>query len=534
MPIPFRAALRGTLTVLLFAYGGVHAADEVWPYPVVRGDTLIGVRDRLLQPGASWRELQRLNRIKDPRRLVPGRPLNIPLHMLREQALGAELLHTHREVTLLRDGAAPRHPQAGDTLLQGDRLRTGAQSSASLRFADGTRVLIRPDSELRIERSVRLGSSPAVDTRLRLDSGGADSHVVKQPQPRFELRTPVANLGVRGTEFRTRAEATRTLVEVLEGRVAAPTLALDAGFGALISSERAQAARPLLPAPQLSGLPTRIERLPLRLAWAAGATGTRFRAQVFAAGQAERLVLDGVFEGPLARWSYDLPDGDYELRVRALDEQGLEGRDATLRFTLKARPEPPFLTRPRAAERTADDSIVFAWTHNAAAARYRLQIADDAAFTAPRVDRSDLSGTEQREALPVGLHHWRLASIRADGDQGPFGDAQTVQRVALPPPPAAEPPQTSDAGVLLRWRADGAARFQIQVAQDDAFTQILTDQSIEQPQWLLPKPAPGQYHFRVRAIDADGFIGPWGATQRLEVPQTLQWWLLLPLLLLLP
>ena len=267
MPNTSCTVVRDALFWLLLACGTAHAAEEVWPYTIAPGDTLIGLRDHLLQPGASWRQLQRLNRIKDPRRLIPGRTLNIPLHMLREQALGAEVLHSHGEVELLRSGSPARPLVAGDSLQQGDLLRTGSQSSASLRFEDGTRVLLRPDSALRLERSVRRGNSPAVDTRLRLDSGGADSRVVKQPVPRFELRTPVANLGVRGTEFRTRAEASRTLVEVLEGRVAAAALALDGGFGALISPERTQAPRALPPAPQLAGLPARVERLPLRLAW---------------------------------------------------------------------------------------------------------------------------------------------------------------------------------------------------------------------------------------------------------------------------
>ncbi|MFO1268882.1 MAG: FecR domain-containing protein [Rubrivivax sp.] len=36
----------------------------------------------------------------------------------------------------------------------------------------------------------------------------------------LELRTPAVNLGVRGTEFRSRVEGARTVAEVTQGRVA--------------------------------------------------------------------------------------------------------------------------------------------------------------------------------------------------------------------------------------------------------------------------------------------------------------------------
>mgnify|MGYP005755515027 FL=1 len=49
----------------------------------------------------------------------------------------------------------------------------------------------------------------------------------------------------------------------------------------------------------------------------------------------------------------------------------------------------------------------------------------------------------------------------------------------------------------------------------------------------LPRPAPDTYYMRVRAIDADGFVGAWSGAQRIIVPADFPWWmLLLPLLAL--
>ena len=526
----------------------VQGGDETWPYTVKRGDTLIGIAQELLRSGGAWRELQRLNKVAHPRRLMPGRVLHIPLSWLREQPLQAEVLHAHGSVTLERGGAAPRALVGGQQLDAGDIVSTGAQSSASLRFADGSRVMIRPQSRLRLDRSVRLGRSVAVQTQLYLDAGSADSQVPAaasslapgaRPQP-LQIRNAVVNLGVRGTEFRAQLLGDTLRLEVLAGKVmAAPATAanaavdVDAGQGTLGTARGVAAPRPLLAAPQLGELPVLLQRLPLSFAWPAQAGASRYRAQLFAADQ--QLVADGLFASASARWADDIPDGDYELRVRAADADGIEGRDAQAPFKLKARPEPPISTAPNPGAKTADETLRFSWTRNPSAARYRLQLSERADFTAPLVDRDDLTTPQAQLALPVGTLHWRLASIRADGDMGPWGDAGALTRVALPPAPTPELPQVSAAGVTLRWASRAQSSYRIQIARDAAFAQMLHDERTGDTQWLLRSPAPGSYYVRTQAIDADGFAGPFGQPQLVDVPTTGSswWWLLIPVLLLL-
>lgn len=544
---------------LLLAQAPLQAAPPPPPdmldYRIEPGDTFIGIAARLLQPGTTWHPLQRANPQLHPLRLPPGGTLRIPTHLLLETAELAEVLQAHGSITLERSGEAPAALSGGERLRRGDRLRSGAQSSATLRFADGARVLLRPDSVLVIDKTVRLGPGGPVHSELGLDSGAADTQVPAAAPParpsRFRIRTPVANLGVRGTEFRTHTDGRQTRLEVLEGTVglrsggavaakAGADRPVAAGYGATATAQAATPPEALLPAPDLAGAPARIERLPLALAWRGLPTAAQYRAQVFEAGGAggtggaDRLRLDGLFAQPAARWADDLPDGAYELRVRAVAASGLEGRDARMAFTLKARPEPPLVSAPAADARVGTDTIDFAWARHPQAARYRLQVADDAGFTAPRIDRHDLTATTASLALPVGSHHWRLASIRADGDQGPWGDAQRVTRIELPPPPAPEPPETSAEGVRLRWGAGKpGTRYQVQVSRSADFAQPLHDERVDTPTWLLPRPEPGVYQVRVRAIDPEGFAGPFGAPQEVEVARSLWWLLVLPLVLLL-
>jgi hypothetical protein len=88
--------------------------------------------------------------------------------------------------------------------------------------------------------------------------------------------------------------------------------------------------------------------------------------------------------------------------------------------------------------------------------------------------------------------------------------------------------------VLLTWGQGDAARFNLQVARDPEFKQILREETVDGAQWLLRQPEPGRYFVRVRAIDASGFIGPYGQAQQVDVARaTPWWWLLLPALVLL-
>lgn len=539
--------MSGSLVLMALSAAALAAAAvpqaTIVDVRVQRGDTLVA----LLRDGADWTSVQRANRIADPKRLQPGSILRIPAALLREQPTVAEVVHAYGQVSVMRASTASPLPlAAGDSVAAGDVVRTGAQSSATLRFSDGARVLVRPDSELKVERLAQ--SRAGASTTLRLHHGSADSTVppAEGTAPRrYEMRTPQANLGVRGTEFRTSADGTTTRVEVLEGRVGARrdgavrTTAeslVAAGFGAVSAADASGMAAPraLPDAPVLAGLPERIERLPLRLPWQADAAN-RVRAQVFSTETPPRLLLDGAFDAAPARWTEDLPDGRYELRVRSIAPDGLEGRDTRAAFVLDARPEPPFIAAPAADSRTIDESVRLAWTRNAGAARVRLQVADTPDFAAPRIDRNDLDATELRVALPLGTHHWRVASIAPDGEQGPFSDAQRFARIAPPPAPPPAQPQADAQGLLLRWpgAAPSGTRWQVQVAREPGFAQPLVDATVAEPQWLLRDPAAGDWFLRVRTIDADGFIGPFGETQRIEVPRSPWWWLLVPAMLLL-
>lgn len=543
------ARLLSALTALGFAAAAALAqpakerADEaMWPYTVQRGDTLIGLSRELLQPGIGWKRVQRLNRVADPYRLMPGSTLRFPLAWLRVEQSTAEVVFATGTARVERTGAPQFAPAVGTLLRPSDTLVTGASPSAvTLRLADGSRVMLGADGRMTIAQLALRGRSGVLDTRLQLERGSADSRVAPLAgrAPRYRIDTPAINLGVRGTEFRVHApSATDTRVEVLEGSVAAggaaaSALRVDAGFGVLArAGAPPQPVRRLLDAPAMPATMPRVERMPMRLPWAELPDATAYRAQVLAADTVDHLLLDGRFDAPPARWA-DLPDGRYLLRVRGIDADGLEGRDARIAFVVKARPEPPFASEPKTDANVYGERVVLRWARVPQAARVRLQLARSDNLALPLIDRGDLTDTKLALDLPHDRYFWRLASIAGADDQGPWSDAQRFVLKPVPASPTLEAPAVDARGVVFRWRALPDASYHYQVARDAAFTDIVTQGTTREAQALVPEPQPGVYHLRVRTIDADGFEGPYGGAQQVEVPRHWPWWLLLLLLPLL-
>jgi hypothetical protein len=102
------------------------------------------------------------------------------------------------------DGAS-REIRKNDTVNVGDTVRTGAGGYVVVEFVDGAKATVRPDSELTIDRyAYGTGDDGAV---MNLVKGGlrAITGGIAQDQPEaYKVRTNVATLGVRGTEFALR------------------------------------------------------------------------------------------------------------------------------------------------------------------------------------------------------------------------------------------------------------------------------------------------------------------------------------------
>ena len=81
------------------ARAGTAAPDE-WQYRIAPGDTLIGLGRQYLDGPQRWREVQALNRIPDPYRLVPGSVVRLPLRWVRHQVTLAEAVFVRGDASV--------------------------------------------------------------------------------------------------------------------------------------------------------------------------------------------------------------------------------------------------------------------------------------------------------------------------------------------------------------------------------------------------------------------------------------------------
>ena len=106
------------------------------------------------------------------------------------------------EVMALSNGGS-RELKQGDFIYVNDEILTSARSFAVLQFTDGAKVTVRPDSTLIIEQYLYAGND-SDEATLNLVSGGLrviTGAMAKSNPENYKVRTPVALMGVRGTEF---------------------------------------------------------------------------------------------------------------------------------------------------------------------------------------------------------------------------------------------------------------------------------------------------------------------------------------------
>jgi hypothetical protein len=535
---------------LLFLAQLSHAASAPNEFTLIvtRGDTLIGISQRFLDDPARWPELKRLNRLKTDKRLKPGSRLQIPLDWLRWTERTAEIVYVQGAVAGVVSGASVALT-AGMALKAGDSFDTGASGALTLRLYEGATVVFPPQTQAGLGRLREVPGTGLQATTVDLNKGSADTIVVplKNPASRFEIRTPRVVTAVRGTHFRVTADGDISRHEVVTGGVAvfaSPTRETSLKEVQGLRAEGASLGTPvrLLPAADVSGVPTRIERIAQSVSVPPLADAQGWRWQVASDAAFTRLLQDE--RTPAPTWLVTgLADGDYHLRVRAADGQALEGLDARQAFALRARPEPPVLRSPGTGARVAGPTELM-WAEGLNAPAYQVQVARDTRFTDLVMDQSPVVGPrlDIGTTLAPGQYHWRVATLRAPGTQGPFAEGprgpfgDSASFTVLPPSVMA-PPQLGADGLQLAWSGPVGYPHKVQISTEVSFASPQFDQLVPGARLDLPTPAPGTYFVRAQTVLPDGSVGVWSSPQTFTVPQVVEaprpfpWGILLLLLL---
>ena len=117
----------------------------------------------------------------------------------------------------------------GDAVQEGDEITTGAQGYAYLKTIDNGLLILRPSTRARVVTYHVDKVNPAnTQIKFELLSGVARSvsgDAVKLARQNFRFNTPVAAIGVRGTDFTVSTDAETSRVTVISGAI------VVSGFG---------------------------------------------------------------------------------------------------------------------------------------------------------------------------------------------------------------------------------------------------------------------------------------------------------------
>ena len=525
------------IALLLLALLLSPAMASDWVYTVVDGDNLWDLSEKYLDSQLRFEQVRKLNNVEFPRRMRPGTRLRIPMKWIRSNPVPARIGAVRGQVELTRaDGAQETAVAPGMVIRLGDLLKTGEDSSATFIFADGTTLTLRSASEIRFDHLSAHGKTGMVDSRLHLIDGRLDTRVKPAvgPGSRFEIHTPSAISAVRGTEYRAAvtADGHASNIEVLRGKVkvtgARKSRLVNAGFGTQVAQGKPPITpQKLLPAPVLDPVPERIRQLHWPLSWQAINGARTYRVEISTDQTFNVLLWEQLVNNARAALP-DLPDGNYQARVRGIDKRGLEGKSAVHPLLIDTHPQPPVPLQPREGKILRGSSAELQWSASADAHRYQLDIATDEAFEQIVFSQADLDGTRYKttEIAEPGTYYWRVASVAADGELGPMGAARFWQLKPLPEKiaPAIEP---EDDRLVASWpQVSPDQTYQVQIAFDRSFTNLEIDEITAKPSISITKSSTEVRYLRVRSIEPDGYQGPWGTVQRIDRPPDAGAWII--------
>ena len=406
--------------VLFVAFGvalsPAAAQDGSVTYRVVKGDTLYGIAKRYLRTQSAALELQRINQVRNPRRMPVNRRLTIPRRLLRTRPVTVEVAAWSGPVTI--GGSAPT---VGAALRSNQRIVTGRNGFVSFRTSYGGRFSIPSNSRAKLNYAHRyvLNNLLDVDFEVERGRGSATSPTLKREE-RLRMRTPVATTAVRGTEYRVAylPDQGISLAEVIEGNVAVlageEEQSVEAGFGVVSTEEGIGAQETLLPAVEFvkPGSVQTGEQLEFEIVPQSAAAA--YRVQLARDAGFIDVIAEQVVTGPEATFE-SLEDRRYFVRARAVSQSRLEGNSQAYSFRRKRLGVSASVSPSPLA-----DGFLFEWLpEGEGTSTYAFQLWNENSPQKLVIDETGLA----KQAFVVtdlanGTYVWRVAVMQADAEEG--------------------------------------------------------------------------------------------------------------------
>ncbi len=524
-----------SMTVSLMLIGcltlGAASANPTVEVTISKGDRLVNIVERYLENPRRWPEIARINHLRNPDLIYPGRKLIIPVDLLKRLPLNGQVTYLKGEVLLYDQGAKKWEPlHLGEHIAQGGWVSTGEQSELEMVFEDGDVLFLKSNTQISLISAEKRGLLHRF-YKIKQEIGNTFSRIRKivGQEPRYEIQTPAAVAAVRGTEFRIAVDLEQTTrCEVLEGVVGLGNREGRVAVKEMEGTVVRKGAPPLapgrlLPPPAWRALKEHYNKLPLALEYEEVTGASKYRVIISKDEAARDAIRDVVLSPEEPLLVEGLEDGTYFLSSLSINAVGLEGpSSAVVPLKIRTNPVAPFIQMPEHEGEYMERRLNFRWLKVRDAEKYHFQLAEDPEFQKIRMEQKDLTATEYTTAsLDYQGYYFRVRSIAADGYEGAWSDSLPFKVVQPPPSPALEKPAVGKDNIYFRWPNPGAnLTYHLQMAQDEGFQKIVVDQKVAQPELRLKKPAQsGTYYVRTSSINPQGKEGEFSRPQSFEVEE---------------
>ncbi len=341
-----RNKLSGAVLACLFSYAACAAdapAGNDFIYQVKTGDNLGALSATLLDSPARWGEVARYNKLHNPNLIVPKQVLYIPLAWMRNYPAQASIEAVTGEVKL--NGHAVH---TGDVVAAGDKLETADAASVRMTLPDGSTLSLSEKTRLEALQLNKKTQGNFFTSLFRLTTGRIDALKKKYPDGQAPLRIEAMHgtIGVRGTHFRMAQEGENTLAEIEQGLVGFESgksqLPLAGGQGSVADGVHVPSAITLLDAPTFPDMTQSFAPDALSFVMPTLAGAVAYRGELASDENFQNLVAPVSAQGSTIRIQ-GVSVGAYWLRLRAVDEHGLQGMPAQTALTVKI---PPLVIPP--------------------------------------------------------------------------------------------------------------------------------------------------------------------------------------------
>ncbi len=224
----------------VFALESVKNNADYVTYSIKQGENFSFLASKYLEGKDALAQLLKLNHADKPNAIPVGKDILFPRELVKYRLSTATVSNLSCNNAILVNDST-KTLEIGSVINEDDILKVPASCQIGVTLEEGTNINLVSGTILKIKtlRKSELEKSPKVDFELM--NGRVDVEVVKRPKgdAAFEIHTPKALAGVRGTKFRVGYDEQKNTsqVEVKTGVVAAKGQASNDAGAALTENQ---------------------------------------------------------------------------------------------------------------------------------------------------------------------------------------------------------------------------------------------------------------------------------------------------------